>query len=354
MSESNTSFVGDPLTNSVAARAQDCLSAVPLVVLGSGANVEYGIPGMESLRVSILSSLSSDSFAGDDAEQWELFASALSDTDLETAVDRVALGETVLSAVIRETHRVILEADRAFFSTLISDRGILALSGLYVHLFESTHKTIDVVTTNYDRLAEYAADAAGFAWNTGFDYGYLRTRVGQDSLSIYRGVEAVRSVRLWKVHGSVDWFKSPDGAVLAFDVASPPSEFVPLMITPGGQKYQATWQEPFRSILGGADDALVRCRSVICVGYGFNDEHIQVKLVERVREDGIPIVVLAKSLTPAGRSLLLDGRCENFLILEAADDGTRVYSPDSADGEVIDGVELWRLPEFMHFCTGGT
>ncbi|MGY4408091.1 hypothetical protein [Bradyrhizobium sp. USDA 3315] len=72
------------------------------------------------------------------------------------------------------------------------------------------------------------------------------------------------------------------------------------MITPGIDKYRLTHSEPFRTI----------------VGYGFNDEHVQIKFIERCDRDSVPLVVLTKELTASAKAFLASGRCRRYLAIE--------------------------------------
>ena len=105
-------------------------------------------------------------------------------------------------------------------------------------------------------------------------------------------------VDIWKVHGSIDWFRGQDDSIYSLpSIILPPEGYKPAIVTPGIDKYRQTHEEPFRTIITGADAAIEAGNSFFCVGYGFSDEHIQPKLVDRCKRQGKSIVVLAKKLT---------------------------------------------------------
>jgi hypothetical protein len=108
-----------------------------------------------------------------------------------------------------------------------------------------------------------------------------------------------------------------------------------------------THAEPFRSILAGADDALTRARAYLCIGYGFNDTHIQPKLMDRWRHGDAMLVIVTKELTDATRSLLRGCTSQNFLALEEATGGTRMLTAEYPNGIIIEDASLWRLADLM-------
>jgi hypothetical protein len=95
-----------------------------------------------------------------------------------------------------------------------------------------------------------------------------------------------------------------------------PSGHTPLMVTPGIDKYRRTHIEPYSTVLANANASLQDGKAYLCVGYGFNDEHLQQKLVERCDRDSVPLVVLTKELTPTAKTFLASGRCRSYLALE--------------------------------------
>lgn len=58
-----------------------------------------------------------------------------------------------------------------------------------------------------------------------------------------------------------------------------PTGYTPLIVPPGKEKYSTTHEEPYRTIIEEADKEFKRAGSFLCIGYGFNDSHIQPKLI---------------------------------------------------------------------------
>ena len=162
-----------------------------------------------------------------------------------------------------------------------------------------------VVTPNYDRLAEYAADSGKLAHYTGFNYGSIRARVTNGRPRIHIGNAPARTVNIWKVHGSFDWFRDNDGIIIGLPVSTVrPPNVSPVIVTPGIDKYRLTHDEPFHSIKSEADRALQNADAYLCIGYGFNDTHLQTTLVERCRGKEVPLVLLTKTISSTAKAFL--------------------------------------------------
>lgn len=329
---------------SVIQLAQKCLEAVPAIVLGSGASAAYGVGGMGTLRTHLVNSITPST--GDESG-WEAFKASLDVTnDLEQSLRDVTLSPTAVAAVVRQTRSMVLADDVSVFARVLANPRELALSRLYRYLFNSTHTTLSVVTTNYDRLAEYAADAARYGHDTGFSHGYFRYFSPEQTLS--NRSRNARTVEIWKVHGSIDWFVDDDHVAIALPNQSvTPANHIPLLVTPGTTKYEETHREPFRSIITNADSALSRAAAYLCIGYGFNDIHIQQKLVERVRHQATPVVILARTLTTKAREFLTSCTDSSYLALERSGTATVAYFRDEPDGVELPNTAFWDLTQFL-------
>lgn len=302
---------------------------------------------MDQLRDFLLARIP-PRISGESVVIWERFVEAARRVPLEAALHEVQLNEELMGLVIEATRECCFPRELDVLDDLVRSAVEMPLARLYRHVFRSTHPRLAVVTTNYDRLAEYAADWAGFGWSTGFGCGYVGQRHAARSVTILRDGIALRMVDIWKVHGSLDWFRAPDGRMFSLPAFThPPEGLTPLMVTPGIDKYRRAYAEPFRTAIAGADDAIEKGAGFLCIGYGFNDEHVQPKLLDQCRREEKPIVVLAKELTPTAREFLLDGRCRHFLACEEAPGGTRVFTGERPSGILLDGVNLWSLGPFL-------
>ena len=328
--------------------AQDCISRSPVIILGSGASASYGIPGMPQLKAHLQKVACPGTGKPGEETKWRDFQTKLSTTDLETALDEVRLPDLLTALVVESTWDYLAPFDHQVFERAIVNHDLFPLTKLYLHLFNSTRNDIHVVTPNYDRIAEYAADAGNLAHYTGFNYGHIRARVVNGKPRIHVGNSAVRTVNVWKVHGSFDWFRDSDGIVVGLPVSRVrPANVLPVIVTPGIEKYRLTHDEPFHSIKSEADKALQNADSYLCIGYGFNDTHLQTTLVERCRGKDVPLVLLTKQISATAKAFLNSGKCGKYLAIEESSCGCRVYSRDFPGGEDIAGDSIWQLGEFL-------
>jgi hypothetical protein len=327
---------------------QECLSMVPVTVLGSGASMAYGVGGMGELQDHLLSSISPDL---GEAELWKRFKTALKKThDLEKSLHLVQLTDSLERKVVSATRELVIKGDRNLLDRLVKGELQLPHSRLFQHLLTSTHARITIVTTNYDRLAEYAADASGRIHSTGFAGAYWRSFESTRLTTSVR--QGMRQVTILKVHGSLDWFIDEADNVIALpDDLVPAESHRPLMVTPGNGKYLATHLEPFRSIIACSDSAFADARSIFCVGYGFRDLHIQPKLSKRAVTERVPVVLLARTLTPEARQFL--GQCKHTTVLglERSGNGSKAYTKSAPDGFQID-PPIWQFEEFLRTMIG--
>jgi hypothetical protein len=328
--------------------AQKCLETVPVVILGSGFSAAHGVRGMGPLAEYLSANVQVTSA---DEDAWQQFRSELNRTnDLEATLQAVTLPPAPLQEVVHHTRAMVLEDDMKLFRRLVLREVPFPLVDLFSHLFRSTHQTISVVTTNYDRLAEYAANLVHSRVNTnvGFTDGYVRHFRSPAPTHSAHSTRQARCVEVWKVHGSIDWFTDGSGSPLALPFTNGyPTPLQPLLVTPGVAKYQITHQEPFRSIIAQADIALANARGFLCIGYGFNDTHIEPKLVRRAADLQTPAIILARTLRDGAKSFIANCRNDRVLGLEKADTGTRAFSTAWPTGVILPDSSLWDLGPFL-------
>lgn len=305
-------------------QAQDYYNKAPLIILGSGASAAHGMSGMAALAKHLATNTDISELSAGEVEAWEKFCQVLKDgVDLESALHQVAVTDELTSRIIKTTWSLINAEDIQIFNKSLQNQAMFPLSLLLRHMFKSSLTKLNIVTTNYDRLAEYACDQERIHHYTGFTHGFFRQLATQNEIN------SARRVNIWKVHGSLDWFKSPLEDIVALsNIQEIPVKYKPEIVTPGTRKYQTTHLEPYRSIINNADQAITAANSYLCIGYGFNDEHIQPKLMARCQRQNIPVTMITYALSHAARKLITDGKMQNCLAIErgATDDQSIVYS----------------------------
>lgn len=325
-------------------QAQRYYSKAPVIILGSGASAAHGLSGMGALASYLIQKTDITDLSDKDLESWASFSDTLSaGVDLETALHQVPVSELLTIRIISSTWALINSEDALLYVNNFGKKDIFPLGKLLRHMFGTSLSKINIITTNYDRLAEYACDQELLHHYTGFSHGLYRRLVGPNE------VNATRRVNIWKVHGSLDWFKSSDNEVVALSMTNKiPLGFSPEIVTPGTQKYQRTHLEPYRSIIANADQAITAANSYLCIGYGFNDEHIQPKMIEKCTRNDAPVTVITRTLSNAARKIVIDGGIPNYLAIErgACDDQSIIYSSANPAPTMVEG-NYWSLPGYL-------
>ena len=331
--------------DSCVSQMQSFLSDTPLIVLGSGMSASFGLPTMQALAEEICNH--KNDFSGDETIL-DFFENIKSGIDLETAL---SLDSQMLLSDKNIIRKIVWEyintADRGYFDRLLRNQfDGFSLIPLFKKLLDPTPHIIDVITTNYDRLAEYASDYVKANTVTGYEGTYYKTMELLESQTVLKRIRArERTINIWKVHGSLDWFLAPTGELCAFPrQGTIPSSFYPNIVPPGHDKYQITHFDPYRIIMSKADNAIDKAKCYLIIGYGFNDEHIQPKLLAQINK-GKPVVILVKKMTEACKKHIVDANVKKYLVLEQKDDThTKVYGNGWTDD--YEG-QYWRLDEFI-------
>lgn len=324
---------------------QKYLEKQPLIILGTGATIPHTMPSMDDLANHIKVSIN------DKSSEWKYFLSELSKTkNLELALHNVQLNNSLIEQIIFQTWNLVNENDLRVYKYILSKMHLHSfdLNRLFAKLLQSHPKHVQVVTTNYDRIAEYSADLAGANVYTGFTGKYIQYFAHTDPKFIPND----NRIDIWKVHGSLDWFLKKEANIiystpLAKEI---PDNSIPRVVTPGIYKYQETHHEPYRTVISKADEAIINATCFLCVGYGFNDEHIQPKLVQQVQQKNKPIVSVTKKLSDKGKSLLLDNSVKAMVLEEEDSDSSNTKVTYFYDGnqqiEFLKG-DYWKLDRFL-------
>lgn len=325
-------------------QAQDYYAEAPLIILGSGASAAYGMSGMVKLAIHLIDNVKTADLSDSEKEKWEEFCKKLEDkTGLEQALHDVAMTEELTNRIINATWDLLNSEDIEIFHEYVLQDKELSLQKLLRHMFGSSLSIVNIITTNYDRLAEYACEKEQIHHYTGFTHGFLRQQVNPTNLKV------ARKVNIWKVHGSLDWFKSPLGDTLGLPhTINVPTEYEPQIVTPGTQKYRDTHLDPYRTIFQHADQAIADSNAYFCIGYGFNDEHVQPGLLKKCTRNHTPIIVITRTLSEATHQHVISGHISNYLAIERGshDNESIVYSSEESSPITV-SENLWSLNGFM-------
>lgn len=326
---------------------QSWTNNIPLIILGSGASVPFKLPSMWSLGEHVKNTISFTK--PEDQEQFEKFVAEFDATgDLESTLTKLQLRPNVLAEIVDETWKLVSKADLDAYEHFIKKDVDFPLAKLIQYFLNTAGKKLSIITTNYDRLAEYASSLSqaiicnGYAQN---HIGHFSNRIQLNKLAAINGYNG--QVNIWKVHGSLDWFKTKEDESIQLPIRqSIPEDYRPLIVTPGLSKYSETHNEPYRTIFTQADTEIEQANGYLCIGYGFNDTHVQPKLITQIKNQK-PIIVITKELTPKTKQSIIDNNCQNYMLIEEANSkDSRIIS--SKFGEVIiEDTSYWELGEYL-------
>ena len=314
---------------------QKAVSAPPLILVGSGGSAPYGLPSMKDLGNHLISSLDSK-YSGN--YSWDQFVENLNDgQDLETALSKLSLDNDIIEDIRKETWKLISEKDLDLFKSVVLANKVLAIGNLIKKFYQTHPKCVNVITTNYDRVIEYACDSLKLPICTGFSGLYLK-----DYCDEFPKKDIVNVI---KVHGSLDMFRDTHGASLNIPLMKEmPFGVVPEIITPGLSKFQAVLKGNPRDLLSVSDRMIKKANSFLCIGYGFNDEQIQEKIITRIRQN-TPIVVVTMKLSDSAAHLITNN-AKNFVTIQKGDKPNTTEFCINNKIIVLDGC-FWSIDGFM-------
>lgn len=132
---------------------------------------------------------------------------------------------------------------------------------------------IEIFTTNYDVLFERSLEAERCPFYDGF-VGSVEPffEISDATLPGW--------TRVWKLHGSINW-AARDGDRPRIVRVEPNNSGE--MILPSDRKYDESRKQPYIGLLDRLGRVLSRDNSImVCVGYGFGDEHINNVLFDSI------------------------------------------------------------------------
>lgn len=340
---------------------QRIFRTTPALLVGSGFSCGYGLPGMGDLGTHLLANVEF-ALATADAKVLWLNASDAIRANLEAGLNTIPQGaagrEELVHAIRSETAKRILTATAAAEQAIL-DQGLAdghAPARLLRLLFDGSAQnaeSIPVITTNYDTLLELFCDLAELPIDTGFT-GFRRRkpRVAPIFQTQYSRVWAAekkggyqadhrpcKTVRLLKPHGSISWLATPTGPVEALNDNSDAARAI---VVPGPSKYQDalvntlfdSMRTEMNAVLGGAS-------ALLCLGFGFNDDHLQGVIKSRL-DAHMPLILLTRGPTESIEKLLQ--AYPHAIAIFKGDAGAKCHWK----GQVYASEEpLWQLDDFL-------
>jgi len=239
---------------------------------------------------------------------------------------------------------------------------------------------IEIFTTNYDILIERALELANIPVFDGF-VGAYNPFFLSESLDHKELLPPANWVRLWKIHGSVNW--QLDESFRPVRIIRTQPKLTGEMILPSHRKYDESRKQPYTALLDRLGRVLNQEHSLlITCGFSFSDEHINslifgvldnrptanvISLQYAELSQDTPLVkwALARTnLQVIGRNAaVISGRWGTWRLLNPVDNSTSAFMDlafdsdaweEAENGEVDPnlGIRLgkMRLGDFNWFC----
>jgi hypothetical protein len=158
---------------------------------------------------------------------------------------------------------------------------------------KQTSPRVKIFTLNYDTLFEDAARASNAIVIDGFSFTLPRTFSGRffDYDIVQREGSKLkeednfvqRVLHLHKLHGSINWtrLESTNEVIVESNPANP------LMVYPRESKYEDSYDQPFFEMMARFQRNLRLNNDtlLICIGYSFNDKHINAAIEEALNQN---------------------------------------------------------------------
>lgn len=329
---------------------QDFFQEGTVTIVGSGLSLAEGIPGMHDLAQKLQVKIPAMLTTADDINIWNQINNDLvKGIGLEDTLHNTKPSTYVEECIRKVTAKYIGEADNRIFMDVIKNGRVLRFSE-YLKRFNIKNRNMTVITTNYDRLIEYACEIDDIMVDTLFVGKYLaRYKPDQSKHSYCVGIQQRKgkgamlqyapTITLLKPHGCLSWHLIDDIPYSVMNYTMEDS----LIITPGLNKYREGYSVPFDTHRGRANEEIDRAQKYIIIGYGFGDDHLETHLVQQLK-GGKPALILTYELSSNAERLV--GECKNVTAI------SHVNNIDSkvinAEGEtILLGINLWDLHEMI-------
>jgi len=295
--------------NQLKQKLQDFFTDALVTIVGKGLSIAEGVPGMGNLKDHLIQNIQVKETPLE--AQWQPILQLLkSGIDLESALNQNPPSNELEALIVQLTAKYIASIELDVIEKVIEGKKELRLTRLFKHMLKP--KTgIPVITTNYDRLIEVAAECCGLGVDVMFCGNYISFFNPKESkLSLCRDVDTARGmksvylkyreyVKVFKPHGSLDWYlKKNEPIRCSYDMDLPK-----LIITPGFNKYINGYDRPFDVHRDKANQEIDKASRYLIIGYGFNDSHLETHLTSQLKA-GKQALIITHALMPKAQELV--------------------------------------------------
>ncbi len=329
--------------------------------------------GMPALAKHLLATIP------ENTTDWKPVAKRLEqEDDLEIALTGINLTGPLQTEIAKYTAKFITKIDAALRDDVLTANEAWVGEPLLKQLMRGLSPTwprLPVVTPNYDMLIEYACTKAKIPYVTGYHGGIMRQQDWPKARErLYRlnsvdvrgkrraTITAIPCVELMKVHGSINLFRrNSDNTFVETNIwtAGCPADYTPLIAPPGVAKSKDVLKF-YDRLFGEALQAIDKATAFFVIGYGFRDEHIHQKILDRVRNHECPLIVLTldpstelDQLPTMGKNVWVITGIQNQTTGETDPCGTRFVNGNEELSGDFNGITLWQSDIFTKKILGG-
>ena len=344
----------------------------PTLLLGSGASISTGIslnldpnfPSMTDLANCFCDRIETDEFSQDEMRAFSVMKTEFNesrkkgtDFNLEAFLTSHPLRQD--SKFLQQILQYTVEAFKSPHNSLTQilemnpsiSYPLLEILKSLIRSLPATYPELQVITPNYDLLIEYSADLIGAPCLTGFCGGIIRSwnpNIGFIQPTIKRNEKdfLARYIRLIKPHGSFAWFQSktsPHLIVENFALRELNGDWRRHMVIPGPTKYSESLKDTCRDHMRYMDQAFMKVKSLLVIGYGFNDPHLEEYLKRSISRE-IPAIYVTRGLSQSSLESFVFPYPNVTCIMSDGATGSHIYCGDTEIN--CPGERLWMLENF--------
>ncbi len=324
---------------------QDFFQEDTVTIIGSGLSAAEGIPGMNRLAQDLIDKIPAYITQPADKLIWsKIQAELASGIGLEQALHNHKPSSFIEEKIRKVTANFIGNAEDSIFNDIIQGRHILRFTK-YLECFNIRNNGLTVITTNYDRLIEYACEHACIRVDTLFIGKYLAYFKPEESkymccngISKHQNKQKpsfAPKVTVLKPHGCLSWHLIDD---IPYSIPNFSYDDC-LIITPGINKYKEGYSDPFDTHRNTANAAIDQTQRYIIIGYGFGDDHLETHLVRQLKKNK-PALLLTHTLSMNAARIVKECRNVTAICSENITD-SRVIT--AKEDQLFPGIKLWDL-----------
>ncbi|WP_142830826.1 SIR2 family protein [Planococcus soli] len=337
---------------------QSFFSKNTVLIIGSGLSCAEGLPGMWKLAMELIEEVPKR-IKKESIDEWNNIQNDLLDSNgnlkkeanLEATLLKFPPNEDIEAVIRKVTTDLIKQEEKDVIMKVVIGEKNLRFSS-FIKKFSIPDSGLSIITTNYDRLIEIAAEVEGIPVDNLF-YGKNISQLDEKKSQMSFCERIDRSGRstkrvftpkilIYKPHGCLGWYMYNENPIHS----SHDLGLERLLITPGANKFRSGYEKPFDLHRTKANNAIDNASKIILIGYGFNDEHLETHLKPKILSNTATLVI-TRELSENTKKII-NGR-DNVIALSnfnsEQENGTEVFYKNKT--YKICGIDLWDVEKLI-------